>query len=314
MLLWAIANGRHDIVTLALARGADPNSPSRPNPYIPTNRASLRIGTPVDIAISMRRHSANAESHALKLGTVALLLAAGGVYTTDILTMCARYGDLDLLALCLGYLAPIGESGPGTLLTMVARNGHVEATGMVIAAGAPVNSVGTYPAGGYYPPLSVCWDSPLAVLEVLLDAGADPSWRDHDNISIVQNMRNRSLPGPELDDKVALLIRYGAVDEPPLWQAFHQWTPGGRRKPTEYHGWTPDPVSPTDVLGSGWVIAGLYGGCECLTCPLYVTGGVYSNRQYEARGGSTFDVWSAEAVERKNVEDTEAADRRNIRR
>lgn len=49
-----------------------------------------------------------------------------------------------------------------------------------------------------------------------------------------------------LEDKIALLVRYGAVDEPPLWQAFQQARLRGRWVPGEYRGWTPGRASATD--------------------------------------------------------------------
>lgn len=230
--------------------------------------------------------------------------------------MCARYGDLDLLELCLQYMPPIDMFSTASLfilLMSVAAQGHVEATRMVIGAGASVNSANTYRSMGYFPVLYVCWYAPLAVLEVLLEAGANPTWRDHTNISIVQNMRAQSIPSPELEDKIALLIRYGAVDEQPTWQVIERGTRRGHWNAIEYRGWKPDPVSLTDGPVSGAVLAGLYGGCECLTCPQSVTIGAYSSRGYEARGGRSFDVWSAEAVERINAESAAAMEISNTR-
>lgn len=162
---------------------------------------------------------------------------------------------------------------------------------MVVAAGAAVNSVGTYPARGFSAPLAVCWDAPLGVIQVLLEAGADASWRDQDGVSVVQNMRSRAPPGEETERKVGLLVQYGAVDEPPLWQVMQQWTPTGRSRPREYRGWTDEPPYLNDGPLKSWVVAGLYGGCECLTCPVSVTRGAYSGRGYEARDGGTFGAW-----------------------
>lgn len=299
ILHWSIANTRHDTIALALSLGADPNSAPRPNPYLPT-RATLRIGTPTEIAIRLRVHSPTAALHARKLESVAILLAAGGTCTASSLTTCARYGDLDLLALCLARVT-FGPDGLRTLLLMLARSGHVEGTRMLVAAGAAVNSVGTYPARGFASPLWVCWDAPVGVLRVLLEAGADPTWRDQDGVSVVQNMRSRGPPGEEVERKITLLVEFGAVDEPASWYVMQQWTPTGRRRPREYRGWTDEPVDANDGPVASWVVAGLYGGCECLTCPLGVTRGAYSSRGYEARGGGTFGVGAAEAGRRGGV-------------
>lgn len=285
MLLWAIANSRHNTVTIALARGADPNTPLRPNPYIHPI-GPRRRNTIVDVAIRMRVHSANAESHALKLGTLALLFAAGGTCTTNSLFMSTRYGDLDLLTLCLGHLEPrdrLGQSGPEDLLAIAASCGHVEATKMMIAAGAPVNSTGADHTRGYYPPLWSCWNSSIPVLQVLLDAGADATWRCRNDISIVQNMRQRSGHLPELEEKIALLMRYGAVDEPALWQVVDHRRPARRLQNREYRGWIPGSTErPVDWV-KNWALAERNGGCGCLSCPLQVTGGRYRNGEQEVR-------------------------------
>lgn len=75
------------------------------------------------------------------------------------------------------------------------------------------------------------------MLQAILDAGADATWRSWDGVSVLQHMRQRSGDALELEGKVALLVRYGAVDEPPL-EYTSEWQ---RRMPPgrEYHGWTP---------------------------------------------------------------------------
>lgn len=152
-----------------------------------------------------------------------------------------------------------------------ARYGHLEAVRMMIGAGAPVNSVGDFPNKQYYPPLWTCWDSSVAVLQVLLDAGADPNWRSTYNISIVQNMRQESGTALELEDKIALLVRYGAFDEPALWQPVRGWKVAIRRRQIEYRGWIPGAGTPVNWTRN-WVLGGRDRGCGCLTCPPDATG------------------------------------------
>lgn len=266
MLFWGVVKSRTDTVALALKRGADPNCPLRPSPHV--HISCVPYTTPVDLAISMRVHSVDAKSHALKLDTLALLLAAGGICEVDELIKPTRYGDLDLLTLCLPYLPDTehtySDSGPRTLLEIAARRGHVEAAKLVIAAGAPLNSTGEHNDPGYYPPLWVCWQAPLPVLQVLIDAGADPTWRARHGDSVVQNMRRRSVGTPELEEKIALLVRHGAVDEGRCWRMFME---GGKRRRSppekEYRGWVPGSrVAPVD-WAQKWVRMGSEEWCWC---------------------------------------------------
>ncbi|KAL0639478.1 hypothetical protein Q9L58_001507 [Maublancomyces gigas] len=234
ILLWAIAHTRHDTFARALEKGADPNTPLH-HIYISNSRP---VGTPVDVAIRMRVHSFDAESHARKLGTIALFLRAGGTCTADSLAMPTLYGDVDLLTLCLPHLTDTdpNHSGPRTILEIAARRGHVEIVRLAISAGAAVNSTGSNHSAEFCPPLWVCWGSSIAVLQAILDAGADATWRSPDGVSVVQHMRQRSGNALELEDKIALLMKYGAIDEPASEHTL-EWQ---RRMPPgrEYRGWT----------------------------------------------------------------------------
>lgn len=263
VLFWAVANSRIDIVALALERGTDPNSTRRPNAHITASR--YLHSTPVDLAIAMRVHSVDSQSHALKLRTLALLFAAGGTCTVDNLIKPTRYGDLDLLTLCLAHLTDTEDcyshSGLRTILEIASRRGHVEAAKLAIAAGATVNSTGVHNDPGFYPPLWVCCNAPIRTLQVLLDAGADPTWRARHGVSVVQNMRERSVDSPELEEKIALLVRYGAVDERPVWR-------GGRRPPgqtpeMEYRGWVPGSRETPVDWAQVCVLMGREEGCRC---------------------------------------------------
>ncbi|KAL0635437.1 hypothetical protein Q9L58_005645 [Maublancomyces gigas] len=271
ILFWAVANSRTDTVALALERGADANTPRRPESNIKSKSNSATSWdihwTPVDLAISMRQHSVDAKSHALKLATLALLLGAGGTCRIDSLIMPTHYGDLDLLTLCLPQITGIedryDETGLRTLLATAAGGGHAEATKLVIHAGASVNSTGEPRHFRYYPPLWVCWHVPMSVLQVLLDAGADATWEAADatwaatyGVTVLQNMRHRSAGSPELEEKIALLVRYGAVDEGLSWRI--GWPPGARREhhwpEREYRGWVPGSRDTPVDWAQGWAL------------------------------------------------------------
>lgn len=258
LLLWAIVNSRNDTLALALERGANPNAPlCRP---LNDRTSSGSASTPTELAIRMRANSDDAESHALKLETLVLLFGAGGTCNTFQLIMPISYGDLDLLTLCLPQLVntPLmrRRAWMRMMLNSAARRGHVEASKLVIAAGAAVNSDGDHTSSEFHPPLWTCWDAPIEVMQVLLDAGADPAWRASIGTSVVQNMRQGAVAGPGLEEKIALLVRYGAIDERPTSVTFTPVTRHGcalppnppsaqRREPRrkspdrEYHGWVP---------------------------------------------------------------------------
>lgn len=222
ILFWAVANSRTDTAAVALARGADPNTAHNWQSHT----------TPIDLAISMHLHSADADSRALHLHMVAFLLDAGGTCPAGALARPTELGYLDLLTVCLPHLRDTTDSQPGarlrTLLEAAVRHDHVEITELLIAAGAVVNSTGAHNDIAYYPPLWKFYDTSIRVLQVLLDAGADAGWVDARGASVLQNMRKRSVETEVLEEKIALLVRYGAVDEPADWPAVEARGPGFR--------------------------------------------------------------------------------------
>lgn len=269
MLIWGIVNTCHDTVTLAIELGADPNTHLARDGGI--HHAGTQLGnTPIDTAIRMRAHSPDAESHMLKLGTVALLLSARGICTVDNLRKPTEYGDLDLLTLCLPHMQPVDayqKSGPRVLLELAADYDNVEAVQMMIDFGASVNSTGYFNSPEFLPPLWVCWESSVEVLQVILDAGADPTWRSRHGVSVVEHIRRKA--GEE--DRVALLVQYGAVAEPPVSPAVPQWATV-RWPQREYRGWVPESMGMQVDWPVEWVRARREEGCGCTVCPPEVTG------------------------------------------
>lgn len=119
-----------------------------------------------------------------------------------------------------------------------------------------VNSTGDLSSYTFYPTLWMCTSATIDVVQVLHDAGADPAWRAPSGVSVVQNMRQRQCGVLGLEEKIVLLVRYGAVDEPSAGLAlepenrsryvtvsrggFSFRRGGGRRRiplPREYCGW-----------------------------------------------------------------------------
>lgn len=206
----------------------------------------------------------------MKLGTLALLLGAGGTCTVDSLIMPTRCGDLDLLSLCLPHLVDIDTEhnrGPRTLLVIAAHRGYAEVSRMIIRAGAAVNSTGTYYSAEFDPPLWVFSQCSAAIFQVLLDEGADATWRAENGESVLQHMRQWSSHMPGLNEKIALLVRHGAVDEPTTRREIRPHIrPEGPPPTQEYRGWMPgSSVEPVD-REYRWALAGRADGCGCLDC------------------------------------------------
>lgn len=180
--------------------------------------------------------------------------------------MAAQHGDLDLLTLCIPYIPDINSRDyhrSSSLLDIAACHGHVQLVHILIAAGSSVNSVGV----GSYPALWVCGYSPIAVVQALLDAGADARWRTPNGVSVVQQLRRTARGAAGIEDCVRLLVRYGAVDERPMDERARR--PQMIERKTEYWGWREPP--------QGWVEEAPRDerdeGCGCPSCPVECTGG-----------------------------------------
>lgn len=134
--------------------------------------------------------------------------------------MIRLHSDLDLLTGCLPHVDFSdrlgGYLGPRYLLSVAVSCGHVEVANMALAAGATLNSTGDRGTESFYPALWVCSDASIEVVQVPLDAGGDAAWSASSGVSVVQNIRQRHWEGEalELEERIALLVRYGAVDEP----------------------------------------------------------------------------------------------------
>lgn len=146
---------------------------------------------------------------------------------------------------------------------------------MLLDAGAAVNSNGVPGSPGFYPALWECWDAPATVIQLLLDAGSDPTWRAPDGESVVQHVRRRTAAEPITDATVGLLLRYGAIDEAPVSRVSMSQ---GRYRAVEYTGWLPGRNIPQDWVQE-WTEARSFEGCKCPVCPLSATGGVAGVRK-----------------------------------
>lgn len=295
ILVWAISHSRQDTITLAVNHGADLNILLLETRSIAQNSSNFHLGTHVEIASRMRISSTSATSHKLKLNALMVLLQAGGKLTIDSLTIATRRGDLDLLERCIPYITDIDERHERdgkTLLEVAGACGHIQVVGLLLAAGAAVNSTGGPGSPGYYPPLWTICGAPVPVLQILLDAGADAGW-EHDGMSIVTHLQLTSGTWPDISGSIDLLARYGSQlrkgeEAIALWQApvWESWTAGESaevvkrvlqtermKMPKEYRGWVPTVGGRSHSWGRKAVRGGLNEGCMCPQCPLEKTGG-----------------------------------------
>lgn len=147
---------------------------------------------------------------------------------------------------------------------------------MLLGAGAAVNSTGAPGSAGFYPPLWECWNAPVAALQVLLDAGADPKWTAPDGESVVQHVRRMTAVEHLSADAVELLLSYGAVDQVPASRVCASVSRGPWD--AEYTGWVEARGRRRDWVRE-WKEAHGGEGCGCPVCPLGVTGGVAGVRR-----------------------------------
>lgn len=156
--------------------------------------------------------------------------------------------------------------------------GHVQVVTMLIASGARVN---TGSGVNYYPPLWRMCRGPPAVLQTLLEAGADATW-ERDGVSIAEYLWSHT---PESDVTLDLLSRYGArmpkgEEGIMLWQApvWESWTAQGEVQPVEMHvqldvgraeyrGWVPWLYGNERGWMRGSVCEKGNGACGCPECP-----------------------------------------------
>lgn len=298
ILLWAITHRRPDTASLALILGANPNIPLRETHRLDRCTSWVRLGTPVEIALRVCTQSPNNAN----LDTLMHLLRAGGKPPIASLTTLADAGDLSLLSRCIPYITDINERSvlsDQTLLEAAGAAGHLAVLRLLLSAGATVNSSGAPGSTGYYPPLWTICDAPRAVLQVLLDAGADASW-EHGGLSLVERLLRTYTTWVDVDANVDLLAWHGArvpkgEEAIALWQApvWENWTGGDsdtvvqratelqERAPrgnsvqvyNEYHGWHLVVFGSWDEWGPMCAKPELERGCLCPLCPASRTGG-----------------------------------------
>lgn len=304
MLLWGITHSRQDTVSLAINQGANLNVPLRETHYLLRNTSYISLGTAVDIAVRVHRHSPD-PTCTLPLDVVMTVLRAGGNPPIESLSILADSGDMALLQRCLPYTTAINERDQTghTLLEVAGARGHVHIVTLLLANGATVNSTGQPDSPPYYPPLWTLCGAPPEVLQVLLHAGADATW-EHEGTSIVAHLLQARS---DADCNADLLTRHGSQGEEAisLWQApvWETWTEaaGGAdvvdrvmvgREPRldlvdvhlDHHG--------LDLVMSGfWYEWGPMcqlalgdTGCMCPMCPVARTGGYRTVREVVGDG------------------------------
>ncbi len=178
-------------------------------------RAELAAGTPVDArtargetALLLATHGNHFEAARVLIEAGADVNAKDGIQDSPYLYAGAR-GHLGILRLTLDHgadLQSLNRFG-GTALIPAAERGHVETVAELIAAGVDVNHVNTLGWTALMEAVILADGGPRhrQIVELLLDAGADPNIPDRDGVTALAHARRMGLTG-----MAAVLERGGA--------------------------------------------------------------------------------------------------------
>lgn len=155
-----------------------------------------------------------AATHANQVATARLLIAAGAdvnakdaIADSPYLYAGAR-GYLDILKLTLANGADLTSTNRfgGTALIPAAERGHVETVATLIEAGVAVDHVNRLGWTALLEAIILGEGGPrhVAIVKLLLDAGADPNLADGEGVSPLTHARNRGF-----DEMIALLEAAG---------------------------------------------------------------------------------------------------------
>lgn len=144
-----------------------------------------------------------AATHANQVETARLLIEAGAdVNAKDAISdspylYAGARGHLDILKLTLAHgadLTSINRYG-GTALIPAAERGHVETVATLIAAGVDVDHVNRLGWTALLEAIILGDGGPrhVAIVKLLLDAGANPNLADGDKVSPLAHARNRGF-------------------------------------------------------------------------------------------------------------------------
>ena len=148
-LMWAVAQGHHEIIDVLLAHGADMSARSRIRPRM--MHADATNGSQYDQGVVWNRG-----------GYTALLFAA-------------RHGDVEAARRLVDAGADIDDAAPtgASALVVAAHSGHADFARFALGAGADPNDIGA----GYTPLHAAILRGDLQMATALLAAGADPNAR-----------------------------------------------------------------------------------------------------------------------------------------
>ena len=197
-LLVAARYGRSDILSLLLARGANPNVRDKKYGATPLIWASVGGYTPM--VRELLDHEATLEDHGNRSGLTALMSAASNGHGDVValllergaeinarddngrtaLMWAANRGKFEAARVLLEKGADMGarEKTEGlTALTGAAMSGETEVVGLLLMKGAAINDPDDQ---GRTPLMLAAKDNRVAVVKLLLEAGADAGARDHE--------------------------------------------------------------------------------------------------------------------------------------